>query len=186
MPFEFKQLEVPDVILVSPKVFGDSRGFFMETYKASEFANNGIDTNFIQDNHSKSIKGVVRGLHFQHFPKAQAKLVRCTKGEIFDVAVDIRPDSQTFGKWVGEILSEENKNMLFIPDGFAHGFSVLSDEAEVLYKASDEYSPECDDGILWDDKDLNINWQVEIPVISEKDTKLQTFSEYKQKIEGER
>jgi len=183
MPFEFKQLEINEVILVSPKVFGDARGFFLETYKASEFKTNGINIDFSQDNHSSSTKGVIRGLHFQHFPKAQAKLVRCVRGKIFDVAVDIRPDSKTFKNWVGIELSEENKKMLYIPEGFAHGFSVLSDKAEVFYKASNEYSPEHDDGIKWDDKELNINWQVKNPIISEKDTRLQTFSEYKQKLE---
>ena len=170
MPFEFENLEIKDVILVTPKVFGDNRGFFLESYKKSEFSSNGIVVDFTQDNHSKSTKGVIRGLHYQTNPKAQAKLVRCTKGKIFDVAVDIRKNSNSFGKWVGAILSEENKKMLFIPAGFAHGFVVLSDEAELLYKATNEYSPENDRGIRWDDPQINIQWDIDFePNISEKD-----------------
>ena len=171
MPFEFVNLKISDVILVKPRVFEDSRGFFMESYKQSEFKKNGIIVDFVQDNHSKSTKGVLRGLHYQTNPKAQAKLVRCSKGKIFDVAVDLRANSKTFGKWVGEILSEENKHMLFIPEGFAHGFVVLSDEAELIYKASDEYSPQNDKGIKWNDPDININWGIDFdPIISEKDS----------------
>ena len=139
MPFEYEKQAIPDVILVKPKVFGDKRGFFMETYKKSDFFANGITVEFNQDNHSKSTKGVLRGLHFQKAPHAQAKLVRCSKGRIYDVAVDIRPNSKTFGKYVKVELSEENKHMLFIPEGFAHGFVALSDEVELLYKASGEY-----------------------------------------------
>lgn len=172
MPFEFKRLGLGDVTLVIPKVLGDSRGFFMESYQKSTFVNNGIKDDFNQDNHSKSTKGVLRGLHYQTNPKAQAKLVRCSKGKIFDVAVDIRKNSPSFGKWVGEILSEENKNMLYIPAGFAHGFVVLSDEAELLYKATNEYSPENDRGIRWNDPDINIDWGIDFePLISEKDSK---------------
>lgn len=172
MPFSFKKLKIEDVILVTPKVFGDSRGFFMESYQKSAFEQNGIKDNFSQDNHSKSSKGVLRGLHYQKNPKAQAKLVRCSRGKILDVAVDIRKNSPTFGKWIGEILSEENKNMLYIPAGFAHGFVVLSDEAELLYKASNEYSPENDRGIRWNDPDINIEWGIDFePLISEKDSK---------------
>ena len=182
MGFIFNKTELAGVITTEPKIFGDSRGFFFETYKASEFAANGININFFQDNHSKSTKGVIRGLHFQHSPKPQAKLVRCVRGKIFDVAVDIRHDSKTFGKWFGIELSEENKKMLYIPEGFAHGFSVFSDEAEVLYKASNEYAPECDAGIRWDDKELNINWGIENPLVSEKDKVLPTFIEYKKKL----
>lgn len=172
MPFEFEPTEMKDVILVKPKVFGDSRGFFMETYKKSEFFQHGIKTEFMQDNHSKSTKGVLRGLHFQTPPKAQAKLVRCPRGKVFDVAVDIRKDSPDFGKWVGAVLSDENKHMLFIPEGFAHGFVVLSDEAELIYKASDEYSPENDRGIKWNDPDIGIDWGIDFePLVSEKDAK---------------
>jgi len=182
MGFIFNKTELDEVILIEPRVFGDSRGFFMETFKASDFIENGIKVNFNQDNHSKSVKGVVRGLHFQLPPKPQAKLVRCIQGKIFDVAVDIRPDSKNFGKWFGAELTEENKKMLYIPEGFAHGFSVLSEEAQVLYKTSNEYAPECDSGILWNDSELNINWQVETPLISDKDKAMQTFKEYQEKI----
>ena len=181
MGFIFHKTELEGVIVVEPKIFGDNRGFFLETYKASEFIANGININFFQDNHSKSTKDVIRGLHFQHFPKAQAKLVRCIRGKIFDVAVDIRHGSKNFGKWFGIDLSEENKKMLYIPEGFAHGFSVLSDEAEVLYKASNEYAPECDAGIRWNDEELNIDWQVKNPLVSEKDRILPIFNEYKEK-----
>ena len=170
MAFEFKKLSIPDVILVEPKVFDDERGFFLEGYKKSEFFANGIDVEFNQDNHSKSTKGVLRGLHYQLPPKAQAKLVRCIQGEIFDVAVDIRKNSPTFGKWVGEKLSAENKKMLFIPEGFAHGFVVLSETAELLYKASNEYSKEHDRGVLWNDKEISVEWGIDFePILSEKD-----------------
>lgn len=170
MPFEFERLAINDVILVKPKVFGDSRGFFMEAYKKSDFFANGIDVEFNQDNHSKSVKGVLRGLHYQEKPYGQAKLVRCSRGRIYDIAVDIRKESETFGKYVKVELSEENKHMLFIPEGFAHGFVVLSDEAELLYKASGEYCPSADRGILWCDKDINIDWEIDFePILSEKD-----------------
>lgn len=170
MPFIFEKLDINDVVLITPKIFPDERGFFTETYKKSEFCKNGIEAEFVQDNHSKSAQGVLRGLHYQKKPKAQAKLVRCTSGKIFDVAVDLRKDSKTFGKWTGAILSEENKKMLFIPEGFAHGFIVLSDSAELMYKASDEYSPENDRGIRYNDPEINIDWGVEFePLVSEKD-----------------
>ena len=178
MGFEFERLKIKDVILVKPKVFGDNRGFFMESYKKSEFFANGITVEFNQDNHSKSSAKVLRGLHFQKAPYGQAKLVRCSKGRIYDVAVDIRPESNTFGQYVKVELSEENKHMLFIPDGFAHGFVVLSDEAELLYKASGEYAPQADCGIIWNDKDININWGIDFePILSEKDTKQKTLKE---------
>jgi len=172
MPFIFNKTTIEDVILIKPKVFDDERGFFLESYKKSEFAQNGIDVDFNQDNHSKSTKGVLRGLHYQMHPKAQAKLVRCTRGKIFDVAVDIRKNSKTFGKWIGFELSEENKHILYIPVGFAHGFVVLSDEAELLYKASSEFSLEHDRGIRWNDLEINIDWNIDVtPLISDKDTK---------------
>ena len=171
MAFEFVKLDIDGVVLVKPKVYGDHRGFFMETYKKSEFFENGITVDFNQDNHSKSTKGVLRGLHFQKAPYAQAKLVRCGRGRIYDVAVDIRPDSPTFGKYVKVELSEENKHMIFIPAGFAHGVGVLSDEAELLYKASGEYNAAADSGILWNDPDINIDWEIDFePILSEKDT----------------
>ncbi|TCK04460.1 dTDP-4-dehydrorhamnose 3,5-epimerase [Phorcysia thermohydrogeniphila] len=171
MPFEFIRTEIPEVIIVKPKVFNDKRGFFMETYKKSDFKKVGIDTDFVQDNHSKSVKGVLRGLHYQLEPKAQGKLVRCIKGKIFDVAIDIRKGSPTFGKWIGVELSEENKLMLWIPKGFAHGFLTLSEEAEIVYKVSgSEYSPEHDRCIRWNDPDINIKWPLDSePILSEKD-----------------
>lgn len=170
MPFEFKKLKLEGVVLVKPKVFGDNRGFFLESYKKSDFFANGITVEFNQDNHSKSTKGVLRGLHYQAKPFGQAKLVRCSKGRIYDVAVDIRKNSPTFGEYVKVELSEDNKHMLFIPDGFAHGFVVLSEEAELLYKASGEYAPKANRGILWCDKDINIDWQIDFePILSDKD-----------------
>jgi len=172
LPFIFKNLKIPEVILIEPKVFPDERGFFLETYKFSDFFDAGITENFVQDNHSKSKYGVLRGLHFQNDPKAQGKLVRCIKGEIFDVAVDLRRNSPKYGKWVGEILSEENKKMLYIPNGFAHGFCVLSSEAEIIYKCTEEYVPGCDAGILWNDETIGIDWPVVDPIISEKDSLL--------------
>ncbi len=176
MPFEFIKTEIPDVVLIKPKVFKDDRGFFLETYKKSDFEKAGIKAEFVQDNHSKSVKGVLRGLHFQKKPFAQGKLVRCIKGKIFDVAVDIRKGSPTYGKWIGYELSEENKHILWIPEGFAHGFLTLSNEAEVIYKVSGgEYSPQHDAGIIWNDPDIGIKWpldQVDEIILSEKDKKL--------------
>ena len=170
MPFEFEKQQIEDVILIKPKVFGDNRGFFMETYKKSDFFSNGIEVEFNQDNHSKSTKGVLRGLHYQANPYGQAKIVRCGRGRIYDVAVDIRPNSKTFGQYVKVELSEENKHMLYIPVGFAHGFVALSDEVELLYKASGEYNPQADRGVLWSDPDININWEIDFePLLSEKD-----------------
>ncbi len=170
MPFEFEKQEIEGVILVKPKVFGDNRGFFMETYRKSEFFQNGITCDFIQDNHSKSSKGVLRGLHYQATPKPQAKLIRCSKGKVFDVIVDLRKNSKTFGKWFKAELSEENKNMLFIPAGFAHGFVGLSDEAELLYKTDTEFFPELDRGLLWNDEEIGIDWGIDFePILSEKD-----------------
>lgn len=172
MPFSFEKTAIDDVVIITPRVFNDDRGFFMETYKSTDFINNGIKEDFVQDNHSKSSKGVLRGLHYQKLPKAQAKLVRCIKGAIFDVAVDIRKNSETYGKWVGVELSEENKKMLYIPAGFAHGFCVRSEVAEICYKSSDVYSPENDRGIMWNDPEIGIEWALDSePIISEKDAK---------------
>lgn len=170
MPFTFKKLEIPEVILIEPRVFEDERGFFMETYKYFEFSKFGIKERFLQDSHSKSKKSVLRGLHYQINPKAQSKIVRCVHGEIFDVVVDIRKGSPTFGKWVGEILSFENKKQIYMPVGFAHGFCVLTGEAEIVYKASNEYSPELDRGIIWNDPAININWPIKNPAVSDKDS----------------
>jgi len=168
MPFTFKRLKIPDVLLIEPKVFKDERGYFMETYKFTEFEKFGIK-NFVQENQSLSVKGVIRGLHYQKNPYAQGKLVRVIKGEIFDVAVDIRKGSSTYGKYVSEILSDENKYMVYIPEGFAHGFCVLSDEAIVNYLTTAEYNKECDRGIIWNDEDIGIDWPIKNPIISEKD-----------------
>jgi dTDP-4-dehydrorhamnose 3,5-epimerase len=182
MPFEFERQKIKDVILVKPRVFGDNRGFFMESYKKSDFFANGIDVEFNQDNHSKSTKGVLRGLHYQAKPYGQAKLVRCSKGRIYDVAVDIRPNSETFGQYVKVELSEENKQMLFIPEGFAHGFVALTDEVELLYKASGEYNQQADRGLLWNDKDINIDWNIDFePLLSEKDKVQPTLKEINKK-----
>ena len=170
MPFEFEKQKIEDVILIKPKVFLDNRGFFMESYKKSDFFKNGIEVEFDQDNYSKSKAKVLRGLHFQKKPYEQKKLVRCLKGRIYDVAVDIRPKSETFLKYVKVELSEENKNMLYIPEGFAHGFVVLSSEAELLYKTAGEYNKEADYGIFWADEDINVDWGVDFePILSEKD-----------------
>jgi len=172
MTFQFQELRLPDVMLIEPRAYRDSRGFFMELYKASEFAANGIPQTFVQDNHSHSHRGVLRGLHFQERPKAQGKLVMALQGEIFDVAVDIRPDSPTFGQWVGQVLSAEKLRMLYVPAGFAHGFCVLSEEARVVYKVTEEYAPEHDRGIVWNDPDIGIQWPISEPILSPKDTQL--------------
>jgi len=177
MPFEFKRLEIPDVILIKPKVFGDERGFFMETYKRTDFEKAGIRGEFVQDNHSRSRYGVLRGLHFQREPYAQAKIVRAVRGVIYDVAVDLRKDSPTFGKWVGVILSEFNKWQLYIPRGFAHGFVVLSDVADVVYKVDNLYAPDYEGGIIWNDPELDIDWPIDEPIVSEKDRKWPTLKE---------
>ena len=172
MTYKFQQLDISDVIIVEPQLFPDNRGFFFESFKESEFISNGIDKRFVQDNFSHSTHGVLRGLHYQKNPKSQAKLVTVLKGKIFDVAVDIRKNSSTFGKWVGEILSDENHKLIYIPEGFAHGFCVLSDYADVIYKASNEYSPENEKGIIWNDSKINISWPIKNPIISNKDNKL--------------
>jgi len=169
MPSEFEKSSIKDVILIKPRVFKDDRGFFIETYKYSEFAANGIPERFVQDNHSRSSYGVLRGLHYQLAPKAQGKLVRCLAGKILDVAVDIRKGSPTFGQWVSYELSEENRHMLYVPAGFAHGFSVLSEYCEVHYKTTDEYSPEHERSIIWNDKQLGIDWKISEPFLAEKD-----------------
>ena len=172
MPFTFKKLKLPEIILVEPKVFHDDRGFFLESYKESDFKNNGINETFLQDNHSLSKKGVLRGLHYQHNPKSQGKLVRVLKGKVWDIAVDIRKESPTFKKYVFDELSEENNKMLYIPVGFAHGFVALTDNVHLVYKCTSEYSHEHDAGIRWDDPDLGIDWPVDNPLVSEKDEQL--------------
>jgi dTDP-4-dehydrorhamnose 3,5-epimerase len=159
-----------DVLLLEPKVFTDSRGFFMESYNQQKLLELGIDYLFTQDNHSLSVEsGVIRGLHYQLNPKAQTKLVRVVSGAIYDVIVDIRSSSSTFGQWVGVILSAENKRQLLVPQGFAHGFCTIVPNTEVIYKVDQYYSPQHDRGILWNDPDLNINWPTSNPLLSEKD-----------------
>jgi dTDP-4-dehydrorhamnose 3,5-epimerase len=172
------RLEIPEVILFEPKVFGDERGFFYESFNQQKFNElSGLNVQFVQDNHSKSQKGVLRGLHYQLPPKAQGKLVRVVQGEVFDVAVDIRKDSPTFGKWVSAILSAENKQQLWIPEGFAHGFLTLSETAEFLYKTTDYYAPEMERCIVWDDKNLSIKWPILGKlIVSEKDKLGNVFS----------
>ena len=169
MPFTVRSTAVVEVIIIEPKLFTDDRGFFMETYKHSEFAELGIIENFVQVNRSKSVKGVLRGLHFQKQPKAQAKLVQVIAGEIVDVVADIRKGAPTFGQVVIAELSSENKQMLYVPAGFAHGFCVVSDEAEVSYMTTVEYAPECEAGIRWNDPDLGIDWPFPEPKLSERD-----------------
>ncbi|MEJ2733362.1 MAG: dTDP-4-dehydrorhamnose 3,5-epimerase [Anaerolineae bacterium] len=175
MPFQFQRLAIPDVLLVEAQTFDDNRGFFMETYKRSDFAAHGIADAFVQCNRSHSVRGVLRGLHYQIHPRAQAKLVSALQGEIFDVAVDIRHGSPTYGRWVGERLSGQNGRMLYVPVGFAHGFCALSDRADVLYMVTDEYAPECDRGLLWNDPDIGIDWPITTPILSAKDAQLPTL-----------
>lgn len=168
---KFVPASIPEVILIEPEVFEDKRGFFFESYRRDLFLKNGIRAEFVQDNHSLSKKGVLRGLHYQAAPKAQAKLVSVLRGEVFDVVVDVRPKSPTFGRHVAQRLSAANKKMLFVPAGFAHGYLTLSDEAEFLYKVSEPYSPEHERGLRWDDPDLGIAWpKLDTPVVvSDKD-----------------
>lgn len=166
-------LAIPDVKLIEPDVFGDNRGFFMETYRADQFKEAGIPTNFVQDNMSSSRKGVLRGLHFQKNPYSQGKLVRVVRGEVFDVAVDLRKGSPYYGKWVGDFLSEENKRSLYVPNGFAHGFCVVSDEAVFHYKCTEFYHPEAEGGLRYDDPTVNVEWpKIDVPFLtSPKDEK---------------
>ena len=166
-------LAIPDVKLIEPDVFGDNRGFFMETYRADQFKEAGIPTNFVQDNMSSSRKGVLRGLHFQKDPYSQGKLVRVVRGEVFDVAVDLRKGSPCFGKWVGDFLSEENKRSLYVPNGFAHGFCVVSDEAVFHYKCTEFYHPEAEGGLRYDDPTVAVEWpKIDMPFLtSPKDEK---------------
>lgn len=173
----FTKTKIPEVIIIEPKVFKDERGYFFESFNQAEFDKNIKEVTFVQDNESKSTKGVLRGLHFQTPPYAQAKLVRCIQGKVLDVAVDVRKNSPTYGKHVAVELSEENKKQLFIPRGFAHGFVVLSETATFAYKVDNIYAPQCDSGIIWNDETLNINWQIneEEVVLSSKDEKLSSF-----------
>ncbi len=169
MPFSFEVLRIPEVTLVKPRVFGDVRGFNLETYKRGDFRAAGMPGTFVQANHSRSARGVLRGLHYQKMPRAQGKLVTAITGEVFDVAVDIRMGSPTYGAWVGQVLSAENHHLLYVPPGFAHGFCVLSEWADFIYLLTDEYSPEHERGILWNDPDIGIEWPVQDPDLSARD-----------------
>ena len=177
--FKFIKTDIEGLYIIEPTVFGDSRGFFMETYNYKEFKENGLDMIFVQDNHSKSKKGVLRGIHFQNkYP--QGKLVRVIKGTVFDVAVDLRKNSKTYGDWLGLILSEENKRQFYIPEGFGHGFLVLSDEAEFVYKCTNYYNPKDESGIIWNDSDININWPIDYigkVILSGKDKNWKTLKQ---------
>jgi dTDP-4-dehydrorhamnose 3,5-epimerase len=175
MPFAFSRLTIPDLILIEAKAFVDERGFFSETFKRSEFLKHGIPCAFVQDNHSRSGRGVLRGLHYQKQPAAQAKLVSVIRGEIFDVVVDIRKGSPFYGRSVTTVLSDQNHRLLFIPEGFAHGLLVLSEEADVSYKVTAEYSAEHERGIIWNDPTLRIDWPIQAPQLSPKDARLPTL-----------
>ncbi|GCL53078.1 dTDP-4-dehydrorhamnose 3,5-epimerase [Microcystis aeruginosa NIES-3806] len=168
--------EIPDVLIIEPQVYGDDRGFFLESFNQKDFREKtGVNTTFVQDNHSMSLKNVLRGLHYQ-IPNPQGKLVRVVNGSVFDVAVDARQSSPTFGQWVGCILSAENKRIFWVPEGFAHGFLVLSDRAEFLYKTTNYYYPQYEKTILWNDADLGIDWPLEVPpILSPKDQAGQPF-----------
>jgi len=177
MPFQFERLEIPDVILIKPRRFEDSRGFFSELYKHSEFAAGGVPPAFVQTNYSHSLQGVLRGLHYQKRPQAQGKLVAAIAGRVFDVAVDIREGSPTYRHWLGVTLSGEDGHMLYIPPGFAHGFAVLSEEADVIYMVTEEYAPALDRGIAWNDPEIGIDWPLADPILSPKDAQLPSLRE---------
>lgn len=177
MPFTFTETELEGLLVITPRVFEDERGYFMETYKESDFQKAGIRERFVQDNHSRSSRGTLRGLHFQRAPHAQAKLVRVTRGSLWDVAVDLRPGSKTYGRWVGIELSESNKKLFFIPAGFAHGFVALEDGTELQYKCSAEYNAQADGGVRWDDPELAIEWPLRDVLVSAKDAALPPLKE---------
>lgn len=170
--------DIEDLFIIEPQVFGDSRGWFMESWSQKKMEEAGLFYNFVQDNHSFSaVKGTLRGLHFQKGSSSQAKLVRCVRGAVFDVAVDLRKNSKTYKKWVGCILSEENKKQFLIPRGFAHGFLTLTDNVEFVYKADNYYDPQADRNIIWNDEKINVDWGIENPILSEKDKKAPKLSE---------
>ena len=177
MAFRVTRFDIPDLLLIEPVVHEDDRGVFFETYKCSAFAEIGIEARFVQENHSQSRAGVLRGLHYQKRDRAQAKLVRAVAGEVFDVAVDIRRTSATYGQWVGVTLSAENKLMLYLPQGFAHGFCTLTDAADVSYQLTCEYASNHERGIVWNDPDLQIDWPVDNPVLSPRDRTLPCFAD---------
>jgi len=175
MNFEFEPQAIPEVILVKPKIFGDARGFFLESYKEEDFKANGITADFMQDNRSRSYKSTLRGLHYQLAPYAQAKLVSVPRGEVLDIAVDIRKGSPTYGQWVGAVLSDENHHQLYVPEGFAHAYFVRSEIADFSYKVNSPYTPSADSGIRWDDPTIAVDWQMEVgqvPLLSDKDQQL--------------
>jgi dTDP-4-dehydrorhamnose 3,5-epimerase len=179
---KFTPTELPGVVLVEPQVFGDQRGFFMETWHALKFADGGIDVRFVQDNHSRSARGILRGLHIQ-LKHTQGKLVRAVRGEVFDVAVDVRRDSPRFGQWTGHVLSEENRRQLWVPPGFAHGFYVLSESADVIYKCTDFYAPEHERTLRWDDAQVGVRWPLvngAAPTLSGKDSSGLALDELRQ------
>ena len=177
MASTFQRLKIPEVVLIEPKQLGDQRGVFLESYKQSEFIANGILDTFVQDNYCHSIRGTLRGLHYQLEPNAQAKLVMALRGEVFDVAVDLRKGSPTFGQWVGTTLSSDTFRILYIPQGFAHGFCVISEEADVVYKMNTEYSPEQERGVMWNDPTIGISWPVTQPVLSVRDRALPALAD---------
>jgi dTDP-4-dehydrorhamnose 3,5-epimerase len=182
--FAFTETEIKGVYIIEPKVFGDHRGYFMETYNYEDFKKAGLDMIFVQDNQSKSKKGVLRGLHYQN-PNSQGKLVRVISGEVFDVAVDLRKGSATYGKWAGVVLSAENKKQFYVPEGFAHGFLVLSEEAEFVYKCTEFYHPEFEGSIAWDDSDIGIEWPlegIENVMLSEKDKRAKSLKDFRAEL----
>ncbi|MDO8804038.1 MAG: dTDP-4-dehydrorhamnose 3,5-epimerase [Elusimicrobiota bacterium] len=177
MPFEFEKLGLDGLVLVKPRVFTDERGFFIESYKRKDFALAGIPEEFVQDNHSRSTKGVLRGLHYQRGAAAQGKLLRCISGAILDVGVDIRRGSPTFGRWEAAELSAVNAHMLYLPPGFAHGFLVLSEAAEIIYKCTTEYSPKDEGGIAWNDPGIGVDWTLKDPLLSSRDCALPSLKD---------
>jgi len=180
---EITELPLAGLKLIRPHVFRDSRGFFVETYSEPRYREAGIDVHFVQDNHSRSAKGTLRGLHYQSSP-GQAKLIRVIHGRIFDVAVDIRPESPTFGKWAGEYLDAEEHLQLFIPAGFAHGFCVVSEAAEVTYKVSSVYDAKTEVGMRWNDPDIGVEWPIQEPLLSARDQSAESFREFAQRVRG--
>jgi len=176
---EFVKSKLEGAWLVRPRVFRDDRGFFLETFKAESFADHGISTSFVQDNHSRSLRrGVLRGMHFQRPPHTQAKLVRAARGAIYDVIVDLRRGSPTFGQWEGFTLDDTDLAMLYVPRGFAHGFCTLTDAADVVYKADDYYASDCEGGVLWSDPDMKIEWPITAPLLSDKDRELPRLAQF--------
>ncbi len=184
MPFRFRPLEIPGVILIETRAHEDPRGVFIEMYKCSAFAACGVPASFVQDNYSSSGRGVLRGLHYQRPPRAQAKLVMALRGEIFDVVVDLRRDSPAYGRWTGVTLSSSNRCMLYVPEGLAHGFCVTSDAADVMYKVTAEYAPELESGVRWNDPAVGIRWPIADPIISEKDAALPLLRDIQHDLAG--